>query len=139
MLPVLDGYISYQTKRNCSQNSGIVIYIKPNLTHSVTEPLISEANRLVCSLPSNDMVIIVVYRSPSFHKVNEFLSSLYVILTKFSNISNTLTVDINIHINTINSDSDAHEYLTLACIRRTCCLPAKLTLVLDTSITDHLP
>lgn len=99
MLPVLDGYISYQTKRNCSQKSGIVIYIKPNLTHSVTEPLISEANRLVCSLPSNDMVIIVVYRSPSFRKVDEFLSSLYVILTKFSNISNTLTLDINIHIN----------------------------------------
>lgn len=46
-IPSLDSYISYKTTNNRNQNDGVVIYIREDLAHHVTEPSFSEANCLL--------------------------------------------------------------------------------------------
>lgn len=159
ILPIMEGYLSYKTNNNRNQNDGLVIYIKLNLRHSITEPIFSDANCLLCTLHSNNLVIIALYRSPSIHNTESFLDGLNNLLTSNANFRNIVVMgDLNINISPLNPSPHAHEYLTVNAshgllpthtlsTRDKSCLDhvllksdfKTLTLVFDTHITDHAP
>lgn len=156
-LPQLQGYTSYHTIKNPIKNDGVVIYAKSTLDCLTFEPMIRDANCLVCCY--NNTAIIAVYRSPSYQDASNFYSSLCEIVTSVKSYCNiTLIGDINIDIKPGNSDRHSNDYLTTMATlgllpahtlptRINNCLdhillrtqsPARV-IVLNSHVTDHLP
>lgn len=156
-LPSLTNYQPFSTNRNLNQNDGIVIYIKTDLSSITTEPTdFQEANCLVTTIGS-DSAIISIYRPPSYRQINNFISSLDLILEKLKRFKNIVVLgDMNINIVENEQDNRANDYLDMLtshgllpshklptrgsncldhCIVKTN-LP-NMTIVCDSSITDH--
>lgn len=153
-LPTIRGYTNYSTQINFNQNDGITVFIKNNLTHTVEESLLFEANCLLVRI-GTETIIIAIYRPCCFKNLGPFLESLNTLLTQLSSFKNIILVgDININIR--HTNDNANKYLdTLAFhgmlpahnhpTRLTNCLDhviiktnlATSTCVLLTSITDH--
>ncbi|CAG5027410.1 unnamed protein product [Parnassius apollo] len=155
--PHLDGFASLATRNNPIQNDGVVVYARLDLNCKIYEPILSEANCLVCY--TNDTAVICIYRSPSYADINIFLNSLENLISTLSSYNNIVLMgDINIDVKDDNHDKRSHEYLnSLAMLGF---LPAhnkptrlenyldhillktKLdacVLIIETAITDHVP
>lgn len=154
-LPILDGYTSHFTKNIHNQNDGCVIYIKSTIKHKVIEPHFVDANCLVCHI--NNITILVLYRSPAFKNIENFIESLDRCLSVPTH-SVVLIGDINIDIKHGSNDRNSDEYLSCAAshgllaahlypTRLSNCLDhvllktslAATTFVIETTITDHYP
>lgn len=155
-LPSLDGYDSFATTNNLTQNEGVVVYYKNGLFISVEEPVIEDANCLVITL-NKDTVALAIYRPPGHRNTDNFLQSLNQVLLKYSLMQNVILLgDININIAEHSTDSNLSAYLDMMAFHgmmpaytspthnKTCLdhtfLKTKLTarcLILQTTITDH--
>lgn len=134
-IPELDGYNKYYTTRNNTQNEGVTIYIKKNISVIVDEPQFAEANCLILQL--KDMVIIAIYRPPSYRNISLFLDSLNKILSKKSNINNiVITGDINLNIKGNILEPNAIEYLELTAYHGI--LPAHSFATRNQNCLDHI-
>lgn len=160
-VPILDGYNSHYTLNTQNQNDGIVIFTKQDLACSIIEPEFTNANCLICKI-NNKTAIVAIYRSPSFHKKEQFqcfLNSLDTVLTQLKSFKTIAIVgDVNVDIKIANTDDRTTDYLTLIAshgllpayhiaTRGTNCLdhiilkcktPAT-SLILESYITDHMP
>lgn len=111
-IPGLNGYNSFHTRYCNKQNDGVVLYVKKNLSFSVEEPSFQEGNCLI-AIQDNNIAIICIYRSPSYHNIDTFLTSLNTVLQKLDTIRNIFLIgDINIDIKKASLNSD--RYLTVA-------------------------
>jgi hypothetical protein len=111
-IPQLDGYSSYYTCNNKLQNDGVVIYAKRDLTVTVWEPKFEDGNCLVCTI-ENKIALIGIYRSPSFSKIDNFITSLTDLMVSLESFRNVAVLgDINIDIKPNNTDSCSDYYLT---------------------------
>lgn len=73
-IPSLDGFQSFASTYS-NQNEGVVVYIRSHLICTVQSIKIDEANSLIVKL-ENDVVILALYRSPSYKNINVFLNSI---------------------------------------------------------------
>ncbi|KAL4703897.1 hypothetical protein ACJJTC_013074, partial [Scirpophaga incertulas] len=155
-LPSLDGYNSYASSNNLTQNEGVVLYYKNSLNISVEELIIEDANCLAIFL-NKDTVALALYRPPGYKNIDNFLKSINLALTKYSSKQNIIFLgDININIADQSTDNKSPAYLdmmafhgtmpayTLSTHSKTCLdhtfLKTKLTarcLILETTLTDH--
>lgn len=135
-IPVLnDNYNTYYTKNTLNKCDGVVLYVKKNLNHSVSEPSIVNASCLLLTLP--DTIIIGIYRTPSIRNTDEFVSSLCKLLDKYDGCKNIIiTGDINIDIKPENLDSRSSNYLTSLSFHGI--LPAHRLLTRDKMCYDHM-
>ncbi|KAI5635507.1 hypothetical protein NE865_11776 [Phthorimaea operculella] len=152
----IPGYKSFATKNVLNKNGGVVVYVRDTIAVSVDEPSIEEAECLSVQI-SDSLVVLAVYRSPSFKKKTNFVESLSTILQSYHNKKSViLTGDININI-LVPDDPEHTEYLCLLAelgfiaaitepTRIHNCLDhifvrskahSALGLVADTDITDH--
>lgn len=156
-IPILDGFVSYKTTFT-NQNDGIVVYVRDNLTHSVEETSVMEANSLTIKCNS-DIAILAVYRPPSYKNCTYFINTLNNYLESLRMIKTVALIgDININISPDNTDPNSEEYLNalafqgllpghLISTRNDSCLDHAMlktdrnatTLVLNSTITDHFP
>lgn len=82
-IPMLNGYNVFATSSNTTQNEGVVVYVDNSLPVIVEEPCFPEANCLVAKFRF-DVIVIAVYRSPSYKNISCFLNSMNNILAKYS-------------------------------------------------------
>lgn len=162
-IPSINNYNQFSTKCNNNQNEGIVVYTKRVISCTVEEPPFLDANCLVIKL-GIDTAVVAIYRSPSYKNTKQFIDSLDSVLQNLSTFKNVIILgDINIDIKETNTDSHSSQYLDVTAFHgllpahriptrlRNCLdhvilkcegvklnseLPA-ITLVMDTSITDH--
>lgn len=156
-LPVLDGYTSYSTANNRTQNDGVVLYVDSSRGAVVRELMVRDANCLSCVL--NDLVVVAVYRSPSSLVLDNFYTDMEGFLSSLSEKNIAIIGDLNIDIKrTCHLDRRSDEYLTFFSslgllpahtfpTRAGNCLDHILlrsrlgatVAVLETLITDHYP
>lgn len=157
-IPQLDGYSSYYTHNNKLQNDGVVIYARRDLNINVWEPTFEDGNCLVCTIGKKH-ALIGIYRSPSFSKIDNFISSLNKLMPSLESFPNVALIgDINIDIKANNIDRCSDQYLTSMTAlgmlpahtfptRENKCLDHILlktnitsrVFVFDSQITDHSP
>lgn len=157
--PTLSGYVGYHTLKNTNQNDGVIVFVKTSITHIVTESHVQDANCLICKIESLNLVIVALYRPPCNRNIDNFLDSLENTLASLSSYKNVVLLgDININIIPAQLNSMANDYLNLAALhgllpthnlptRDKSCLDHVLlksslrtsTLIIESSITDHLP
>lgn len=107
----LPGYNYHCSKKYLNQNDGIVIFTNTNLRNiTVSEPSVHDASCLTLNL-NNELLLIAIYRSPSFHNIEPFINSLDNILLNTTYPINILTGDMNIDIKTNNVDRNSESYL----------------------------
>ncbi|KAJ8711530.1 hypothetical protein PYW07_008772 [Mythimna separata] len=156
-IPILPGYSVYSSTISLNQNDGVVVYVRSDLEHVITEPEFDDANCLIFKLA--DIVIIAIYRPPSFRKIDNFLSSLNTVLSSVSSYKNVFLVgDMNINIIPTNNDATYNDYMNLTAshgllpaytspTRDKSCLDHVMTraekfvlsFIMDSHITDHVP
>lgn len=109
-LPVKQGYESHYTKRQITQNDGVVIYIKNSIKHSVTEVTIDGASGLLVTL--DKLNLLGIYRSHTNSNKTSFINSLHKLLIDSGINSNTIIIgDININIREEANDKEGDDYL----------------------------
>lgn len=134
-VPNLSGYTSFTTKYN-NQNDGIVVYVRDTLTLRVIEPNISDANCLTLEL-TNNVVIIAIYRSPSYRNIEAFTNSLDNLLLSLRSFKTIAIIgDLNINISPNNIDQNSNSYLNLLASHSM--LPAHLFATRNSNCLDHL-
>ncbi|KAI8426007.1 hypothetical protein MSG28_004983 [Choristoneura fumiferana] len=112
-IPTLGDYNYYSTKNNKTQNEGVVVYCKKNVTVSVDEPQLLDANCLLIKI-NNNTIIFAIYRPPSQRNIANFVESLNSLLVKYSTYQNIILAgDLNIDITECSSDTRAPTYLNL--------------------------
>lgn len=135
-IPTINDYNAYFTINNCTQNEGVIVYIKKNLVVAVEEPPILDANCLLLKI-NLETVIIALYRPPGQKNTNNFFESLNDLLTKCSCYKNIIvTGDINIDIAQDNSDSRSSSYLNLMASHGM--LPAHIFPTHSRTCLDHM-
>lgn len=157
--PGLEGYVAYCTSKPRNQNDGVIVFVRLDLPHLVSEPLITDASGLVCNLKRHNISILAIYRSPSTRNYDNFISGLNGVLLELSFQKNIVIMgDINIDIISDNITQQASDYLNLLAsheilpshtfpTRGNSCLDhvmvksdlKTITLIFDTYITDHKP
>lgn len=156
IIPQIPGYSAYHTKFSINKSGGVTAYVKDIWQPSVSEPLCAECNFL--SICIGSILVLGIYRSPSFANVDTFLSSLNNILTQYRNMATVvLAGDTNIDIlsetlseKVTNYTCTLAEHQLLPAIteptRKASCLdhiyvktPANLVLgmICKSNITDH--
>lgn len=94
----LPGYNVYHTSKYINKSGGVVVYIKESLNVTAFEPSVEDANCLSITI-SDELKILGIYRSPSFHNVDRFLTSLDRVLGEAKGVKSVAVVgDINIDI-----------------------------------------
>lgn len=79
------------------------------------EPSFLEGNCLLARLSKHNIVIVSIYRSPSYKTTDPFLESLHETLLKLKGTNTVMLIgDINIPINHDKIDQAGENYLTLA-------------------------
>lgn len=112
-IPTIDGYYHNSTFLNQTQNEGVIVYIKNNLTALVSEPPFMDANCLTINI-KNHTLLICIYRPPSQTNLTNFFDSLNNLLISSSSYQNIIICgDINIDIHDNNSDRNSCNYLNL--------------------------
>lgn len=112
-IPVLPNFTAYTTQNHINQNSGVVVYARNSLNVNIVEPKIDDADSLIVKL-GNDHAFICIYRSPSIHSLDRFLSSLSVVIDSVKAFPNTYVLgDINVDIKDNNDDPRSAIYLDL--------------------------
>lgn len=155
VIPQLCGYTHYKSSKLYNQNDGIVVYYKNDLQITIYEPFFEEGNCLI--IKHHTIVIVSIYRPPSFHNTDVFIKSLNNVLETLSSYKNiTVMGDINIDIKKCTNDIRAIEYLNLNAhhgflpahnlpTRVDACLDHVMlrsnlettTVVLNSTVTDH--
>lgn len=156
IIPSIEGYKSFSTSNNQTQNEGVVIYCKNNYSPIIEEPQFSDANTLILKIDT-DTILIAIYRPPGNINIDNFLISMNECLCRYTSFKNVILVgDINIDISPESQDQRSSAYLdmitfhgmlpahTIPTRSRACLdhilLRTKLTAhcyVAQTSITDH--
>lgn len=151
----LEGYTYYDTKRLFNQNDGVVVYTKKGYAAEVSEITLMDGNCMMVKL-KNELLVLCIYRPPSFRNAANFIESLNSILKTENKHKNLIiTGDLNIDILAENKPF-VNEYLCMLAkhailpainkpTRLTACLDhfmvkskfPTLTLVAETMITDH--
>jgi hypothetical protein len=112
IIPKLPGYNSYRTHKFINKSGGVIAYIKESLCATVEESTCTDCNCLEIKLGS-ELLLMGIYRSPSFLDVEPFLLSLNDIL-KVNNLSNIIiTGDLNLDICAVPLSEHCSEYITL--------------------------
>lgn len=112
-VPDLDGYNSFKTSANITQNEGVVVYVHKGYNVSVDEPAFLDANCLQIQI-DRDTILLAIYRPPGYKDITNFLNSLNLILMRISQFNNIIiSGDINININDNYQDSNKNNYLNL--------------------------
>lgn len=156
-LPTIPGFEAFQSN-HANQNDGIVVYVRQNLQVTVEIPIFTDANCLILKF-GTEIALVAIYRSPSFRNTNDFIDCLDLTMHSLMSFKTIILIgDININIsqnaNDINSDTYLNTVASHAMLpahlfptRNNACLdhaviksnkPA-ITLVLDSTITDHAP
>lgn len=157
IVPSIHGYTSYSSEYH-NQNDGVIIYVKADIKHSITNVSLSGASCLV--LRHNvEYAVVAVYRSPSNSNIDNFCDSLDSCLLDLRLVDSVAVIgDININIASTNSDLNSGKYLDLLAFhgfssahsfptRNESCLDHVMlrsnkvaaTYILDSYITDHAP
>lgn len=156
--PNLANYNTFSTKRSINQNDGVIVYIKQYVSCSVEEPTFIDGNCLLIKI-GKDLVILGIYRPPSFRNIDNFINSIDKILDDLPKTSSIIIMgDINIDIKTHNRDSRSSEYLNFLAekgllpahtipTREANCLDHVFTskpdfssaYIVNSALTDHLP
>lgn len=111
-IPLLEGFTSYRTYSNKTQNDGVVVYARRDLDISVWEPSFMDGNCLVCTVDKK-IALVCIYRSPANSKIVNFLHSLTNIMLRLENLQHVALVgDVNIDIKPNNKDNCSDQYLT---------------------------
>ena len=108
----INNYNYYCSKTYLNQNDGIVVYIKTTLQASVKEPTFKDSNCLIVDL-SNDLSLIVLYRSPSYYNINNFCDSLSTVMSTCRADTCAIVGDLNIDIKPGHTDRRASDYLDM--------------------------
>lgn len=112
IIPKLNSFSEHGSKFNLSQNEGVVVYIRNDITAVVAEPTKFESNCLTITI-GNHTAIIAIYRPPSYRSLDHFFAGIDNVMNSLKSFPNIiLTGDININI-AIPSKSDSEEYLNL--------------------------
>ncbi|VVC86873.1 unnamed protein product, partial [Leptidea sinapis] len=150
------GYNFSATTKNLTQNEGVVVYYRQDLVATIEEPEILDANCLLVK-PSNNTIILTIYRPPGYKNIDNFIQSLHNALLKYSSIQNIVVLgDMDIDIGENCKDVSSFTFLEMLALHgilpahtfpthsKTCLdhvlLKTKKTahcLVLQTSLTDH--
>lgn len=134
-MPSLNNYSTHCSQFNKSQNEGVVVFLRSDITATVSEPPPFEGNCLIIKL-GLETVIVAVYRPPSYRLLDNFLKSIDEIISPLRSFKNIiLTGDFNINIaNSINNN--AEEYLDLLAYHEL--LPAHTFPTRENSCLDHI-
>ncbi|KAL4718887.1 hypothetical protein ACJJTC_006561 [Scirpophaga incertulas] len=154
-VPGLLGYKCHFSKKLLNQNDGLTIYSKHTIDCIITEPEPQGANFLVIKIKP-DIVILAIYRSPSFYHIDNFLDSLGKIIQHINSKNIFMIGDMNIDIKTCNIDRNSSSYLDLTSslgflpghtypTRQGNCLDHVMVksvlstkiIVMDSTVTDH--
>lgn len=112
-IPNINDYNYYMTKKNLTQNEGVVIYINSMLNVIVEEPDIAECNCLALKL-NGDTLIVAIYRPWGILDPTKFIESLNKYLHNNSSMKTiSLLGDINIDI--IENNDISSRYLDMLC------------------------
>lgn len=151
----IPGYSSYYTTKNTNKCGGVVAYIANKWNPTITEISFNEAEYIKLE---ESLIILGIYRSPSFKKLDNFFTFLGNTFKSLHNNNVVLTRDINIDLLDAEN-SDTVDYLCLlseAGFRPAITLPTRykscldhififaktkysslLGLVAPTDVTDH--
>lgn len=106
-IPLLRNYTSYQTSKLLNQNDGVVVYICNKHRAKVTELLLSDASGLQVVI--ENLVLLCIYRSPSFLNSRNFVSSLDAHLETIKRYKH-ISILGDININLLPKDNERAEY-----------------------------
>lgn len=162
-LPPINNYATFSTTNHLNQNDGVVVYVKNSHKVKVKEIKLSHASCL--EITTSNLKILGIYRSPSNHNAENFISSLSDHIETIKMTKNIIiTGDLNINIiHKLNEQSYEHtnrlNYLNMLSMHgllpghllptrdKTCldhfmlkidkCKTTATILVLQTTITDH--
>lgn len=160
-LPIIPGFVSYNTNNNSNQNDGLVIYIRDDIICNVTEPEFQDGTCLVSRI-GRFTAVVTIYRSPSYKNIDRFINSLNNVLQSLSSFRDiVITGDLNIDIKTDTKETgNRDELLNLTAFHGllpTHLLPTRMdslkcldhvllksnrdsvTLILQFHLTDHCP
>ncbi|CAH2096765.1 unnamed protein product [Euphydryas editha] len=79
IIPQIPGYNSYQTQKYINKSGGVVVYVRDSWNAVVQESSCLDSNCLEIHFDQN-LLVLAIYRSPSFSNIDNFLSSLDTIL-----------------------------------------------------------
>lgn len=108
----VDGFDCAYTNRYLNQNDGIVIMSRIGLRIGITEPILLEASALLIQI-EHHYSLLAIYRSPSFYNIDNFLSSLEMVLSEMKGHTCFVVGDMNIDIKPTASDPRSDHYLEL--------------------------
>lgn len=109
----LPGYVAQHTVRFINKSGGVVVYVKNNISVSISEPPVRDCNCLLLKV-GNSLAILGIYRSPSFGDATNFLNSLDLTLKEISGFPTVILAgDFNIDIMPHSSNTDSSQYLCL--------------------------
>jgi hypothetical protein len=139
-IPPLDSYSTFSTTNHLNQNDGVVTYIKNTHKAKVKEVKLSQASCLEITV--SNIKILGIYRSPSNHNTDSFISSLSDYLETIKiNKNIIITGDININIiHKLNEQSQERtnrlSYLNMLSMHGL--LPGHLLPTRDKTCLDHV-
>ncbi|CAK1602723.1 unnamed protein product [Parnassius mnemosyne] len=157
VIPEISGYTSHSSEYS-NQNDGVLLYIKSEIKHSISQPLLSDSSGLIVNF-DNEYAILGMYRSPSQRNINKFCDSLDLCLASLASVRSVVLIgDININISPNNNELNNSKYLDLMAhhgflaahvlpTRNESCIDHVMlrsnrytaTYILDSFITDHAP
>lgn len=113
IVPQISGYTAFHTKKFINKSGGVVAYVRETWNALVIESSCDDCNCLEICI-GRDLLILGIYRSPSFPNVNNFLTSLDKILFASRSKSHIiLTGDINLDICSEPLSAQCIDYITL--------------------------
>lgn len=135
VVPVLLGYNSFRTYKHINKNGGVIAYVRDNLTANVREPSCEDCNCLEITL-SSELMLLGIYRSPSFKDINAFLRSLDSILNNATNTKHIILAgDLNLDLCSVPLNVQCADYLCL--LTRHKLLPAITNPTRGKACLDH--
>lgn len=136
IVPVLPGYNSFRTNKYINKNGGVIAYVKNTLNAFVQESPCEDCNCLEVTL-SKELMVLGIYRSPSFKDAKPFLKSLESILHNTINVKHLILAgDLNLDICSMPLDEQCADYLCLLAKHKY--LPAMTKPTRENACLDHI-
>lgn len=112
IIPTINGYDNFSTKKTYNQNDGVVAYVKSSISVISTEINIKEGNCLRLDLP-DDLTIICTYRPSTFKNPTNYINSLNSFLQTLQTGNIIFTGDVNIDTLPGNATTKTNDYLNM--------------------------
>lgn len=134
--PIIHNFTAFSSTKHINQNCGVVVYVRKTIQNiTVSEPETADANCLVIEI-LNKCAFICLYRTPSKYCIQNFKTSLDLVLTAHKNYKNLILIgDINVDIVDDTTDNRAPGYLGLLAIHGL--LPGHTFATHDQTCIDH--